>query len=161
MISLDEASGMSICPWPIPVVWWHLPLSIQWITIEVLWMMELGVKCSVSIRQEYLKYWTTPNCSKLSPGGWCSQVYITAEGDLDVIFQEVRAEKLLAMVRLSSFCLFSSPCLFRSLLLGRLSEDSQRIQFISDTLISTVHTQGWRCKVTLSLTLTGYFYSGN
>ncbi len=43
MISLNEASGMSICSWPIPAPWWQLPLSIWRITIEGLWMMKMGV----------------------------------------------------------------------------------------------------------------------
>lgn len=88
-----------------------------------------------------------PHLSKLSPGGWCGQVYKTAEGDVNFISQEV-LKKLLAMVRLlpsfftSSFiCLFSSPCLFRSLLLGRWSEDSLNWNFKLYSLYTRMEVQ--------------------
>lgn len=115
MISLDEASGMSICP---SAPWWQLPPFTTMGNNRSFMDDEGGCEEFRLYMEGIPENLIHPRLSKLSPGGWCGQVYITAKGDLEVFTQEVlnvrRVEKLLRYGKTALLFFSLHPSLFVS-----------------------------------------------
>lgn len=122
IITLHGASGMSICPWPIPALRRHHP-SVNTMDNNRSFMDdEDGCEVLSLYMAGIPGKWIPLQLSKLSPRWltWYSRLY-NCRGRLGGYLSGSpgRAEKLITMVRLPSFsftpsfiCLFSSPCLF-------------------------------------------------